>query len=212
MTTDVINGVPRELRSVLSMILSALDRDAAEGKTVRGEMAEELRRILTTAQPAADGEREVQPIEVIGYASPGQVEILRQLPRTGGMKVSGRKDERYSEPVVLLSSAISAVMHAVIRCERAGAIKTFMECGYQDGHDEICQYHESKRAAQPQQAVAVTGEVRESIGEAAGILRNMIDSIGVHGNYSQESTLLFLNHALGSIDAALSAHKTGEEE
>ena len=47
-----------ELRSVLSMILSALDRDAAEGKTVRGEMAEELRALLATAQPAADGERD----------------------------------------------------------------------------------------------------------------------------------------------------------
>ena len=38
--TDVINGVPRELRSVLSMILSALDFYAAEGKTVRREIAE----------------------------------------------------------------------------------------------------------------------------------------------------------------------------
>lgn len=38
--------VPRELRSVLSMILNALDRDASEGKAARGEMAEELRAIL----------------------------------------------------------------------------------------------------------------------------------------------------------------------
>ena len=38
--------VPRELRSVLAMILSALDRDAAGGKQVRGEMADELRALL----------------------------------------------------------------------------------------------------------------------------------------------------------------------
>ena len=35
-----------ELRSVLAMILNALDRDAAEGKQVRREMAEELRALL----------------------------------------------------------------------------------------------------------------------------------------------------------------------
>lgn len=46
--------------------------------------------------------------------------------------------------------------------------------------------------------------------EAAAILRNMIDSIGVHGNYSPESTLNFLNQALGSIEAALSTLGEGE--
>ena len=38
--------VPRELRPVLAMILNALDRDAAEGRQARGEMAEELRALL----------------------------------------------------------------------------------------------------------------------------------------------------------------------
>ena len=96
--------------------------------------------LAAPAQPAA--------IEVIGYASPGQVEILRSLPRTGGMKVKGRKDGRYTEPVVLLSAARAALFTAVIRCEQAGAFKTCMECGYQDGHDEICKFHGSNRAAQ----------------------------------------------------------------
>jgi hypothetical protein len=45
-----------------------------------------------------------------------------------------------------------------------------------------------------------SGVVLDSVDEAASILRNMIDSIGVHGNYSQESTLLFLNQALGCLD------------
>ena len=40
-----------ELRSVLSMILNALDRDAAEGKVVRGEMAQELRALLDKPAP-----------------------------------------------------------------------------------------------------------------------------------------------------------------
>lgn len=35
-----------DLRSVLSMILNALDRDAEDGKAARGEMAEELRAVL----------------------------------------------------------------------------------------------------------------------------------------------------------------------
>jgi len=82
MTTDVINGVPRELRSVLSMILSALDRDAAEGKTVRGEMAEELRALLTTAQPVSDGgEREAFEAWVDSLAhmlNDVQIEALKQ--------------------------------------------------------------------------------------------------------------------------------------
>lgn len=39
-------AVSRELRSVLAMILNALDRDAAEGKQVRREMAEELRALM----------------------------------------------------------------------------------------------------------------------------------------------------------------------
>jgi len=53
MTTKPNSGtvsMSRELRSVLAMVLNALDRDAEDGKAVRGEMASELRAIL--AQPA----------------------------------------------------------------------------------------------------------------------------------------------------------------
>jgi len=90
--------------------------------------------------------REPLPIEVVGYASPGQIEVLRSVPLTGGMKVKGSKDARYTEALVLLSDARAAVFSAVVRCEREGAFKACMECGYQDGHDEICQFHQSKRA------------------------------------------------------------------
>lgn len=109
----------------------------------------------------------VKPMKVIGYASPGQVEILRSLPRTGGMKVKGFKDDRYSEPVVTLKEARLAVMKAVISCEKAGAFKTCIECGYQDGHDEICQYHESNRitaAAKPDaELVELLRDAREGL-------------------------------------------------
>lgn len=88
----------------------------------------------------------VEPIDVVGYASPGQIEILKTVPLTGGMKVKGTRDKRYTEPLVTLAATRSAVFNAVVRCEQRGAFKTCMECGYQDGHDQICQYHESKRA------------------------------------------------------------------
>ena len=54
-------SVPRELRQVLGTILNALDRDALEGKTVRGEMAQGLRALLSA--PAV----EVEGLEVIGF-------------------------------------------------------------------------------------------------------------------------------------------------
>lgn len=96
--------------------------------------------------PPVVAEAEPVKLDVVGYASPGQIEVLRSVPLTGGMKVKGLPNDRYSEPLVLLSAAKSAVFQAVIRCEQKGAFKTCLECGYQDGHDPICQYHESKRA------------------------------------------------------------------
>lgn len=45
------DDLPRNLRSVIGMVLNALDRDAEDGKPARGEMATELRGALAT-QPA----------------------------------------------------------------------------------------------------------------------------------------------------------------
>lgn len=123
--------------------------DAYQG--AREELAIWKRRALEAEEKLRNAEQSTPAaIEVIGYASPGQVEILRKLPRTGGMKVKGCKDGRYTEPVVLLSVARAALFATVIRCEQAGAFKACMECGYQDGHDEICKFHGSNRAAQEQ--------------------------------------------------------------
>lgn len=61
MTNPTI-AVPVELRCVLSMILNALDRDSAEGKAARGEMATELRAILA-APPAYHSEQDLGMVE-----------------------------------------------------------------------------------------------------------------------------------------------------
>lgn len=116
-----------------------------------------------SAQQSAPVTEEPSPLDVIGYASPGQIEILRELPRTGGMKVKGRKDDRYSEPVVLLSEARAAMLSLVVRCQQEGAFKTFLECGYQDGHDEICQFHASNRNQQQSAHVSVPRKLLEEL-------------------------------------------------
>jgi hypothetical protein len=45
-TEPARDGLPRELRPVIATILNALDRDAAEGRQARGEMAAELRTLM----------------------------------------------------------------------------------------------------------------------------------------------------------------------
>lgn len=56
------------------------------------------------------------------------------------------------EQLVSLPQAKASVLQAVIRCNQKGAFKACMECGYQDGHDLICKFHESRRAEQPSAA------------------------------------------------------------
>lgn len=58
-------------------------------------------------------------------------------------------------------------------------------------------------AAQPEQSGLVP--VLEHVSEGAEILQILIDNIEAKGNYSQETTVLFLNQALGCIRAAVSA-------
>lgn len=162
--TDAIAifGEGQAERDIIEWFYAALLAAAPAQPAVQGEFAdayqgarEDLaiwkRRALEAEEKLRNAEQSTPAaIEVIGYASPGQVEILRKLPRTGGMKVKGCKDGRYTEPVVLLSVARAALFATVIRCEQAGAFKACMECGYQDGHDEICKFHSSNRAAQDQ--------------------------------------------------------------
>ena len=126
---------------------------------------DELRAIL--ANPTQQGEAvaiEPKPLDVVGYASPGQIEILRNLPRPVGMKVKGSKDDRYSEPVVLLKDARAALISLAARCQQEGAFKACLECGYQDGHDEICQFHATNRKqGQPSHVSVVPRELLEGL-------------------------------------------------
>ena len=116
-----------------------------------------------SAQQSATVAIEPKPLDVIGYASPGQIEILRSLPRTGGMKLKGRKDDRYSEPVVLLKDARAALISLAARCQQEGAFKVCLECGYQDGHDEICQFHATNRKQGQSSHVSVSRELLEKV-------------------------------------------------
>ena len=125
------------------------------------ELPHEARKPV--AQQAATVAIEPKPLDVIGYASPGQIEILRSLPRTGGMKLKGRKDDRYSEPVVLLSDARAALISLAARCQQEGAFKACLECGYQDGHDEICQFHATNRKQGQSSHVSVSRELLEKV-------------------------------------------------
>lgn len=96
------------------------------------------------AQPPSQGG---EAVEVVGWACHFQIEVLRHVPLTGGMKVSGRERERYHIPLMTVAQHKRMMLALVARCYQEGAFKTCLECGYQDGHDQICQYHESKRAA-----------------------------------------------------------------
>lgn len=52
--------LPAELRASISMVLQALDRDAAEGRPVRGEMAAELRKALDGVAPTPSELKELR--------------------------------------------------------------------------------------------------------------------------------------------------------
>ena len=57
-------------------------------------------------------------------------------------------------------------------------------------------------------------EALESSVESAGIIRSLIESIEAHGNYSAESTINFLNQALGChyLSPAAIAKAKGEQK
>lgn len=77
------DGLPRSLRSVLGMVLNALDRDAADGKPARGEMAAELRAALAT-QPAVPEQYEYW---CIAYGCWRPIQKLVEFLTARGFKV-----------------------------------------------------------------------------------------------------------------------------
>lgn len=137
--------------------------DCASVDALRAAIAPMWNRRALSVQQSATVAVEQKPLDVIGYASPGQIEILRSLPRTGGMTVNGRKDDHYSEPVVLLKDARAAMISLAARCQQEGAFKVCLECGYQDGHDEICQFHATNRKQGQSSHVSVSRELLEKV-------------------------------------------------
>ena len=117
MTTDVINGVPR---SLLEQVAIELEHD-----NDRYMLGRELRKLLATAQPAADGEREAR----------------RVLLLTSYCDESGCKD---GAPCV----------ECLRMCNVAMVSGDVSVVGQYDQLPGCC------LTAQPQQAVAVTDEVR----------------------------------------------------
>ena len=70
-------SAPADLRQIHGLILNALDRDAAEGKAARGEMAQELRAAIAAQAPAriryeklkAENDALVEGLETIALES-----------------------------------------------------------------------------------------------------------------------------------------------
>lgn len=52
-----------------------------------------------TQLPSQGGEA----VEVVGYGCTGQIEVLKHVPLTGGMKVSGREREKYNVPLMTVA-------------------------------------------------------------------------------------------------------------
>ena len=145
----------------------------------------------TRAQSSQGGEA----VEVVGYGCEGQIEVLKHVPLTGGMKVSGREREKYNVPLMTVAQHQRMMLALVARCYQEGAFKTCLECGYQDGHDLICQYHESKRTPSPDAELVsqcIAEELSTWEGDFQGPVQTAMRCLQVR------------------IDAALSAGKEGE--
>lgn len=83
--------ISRNLRAVHAMILNALDRDAAEGKAVRGEMAAELRSAIAEQQPSPDVARLVGALEQIASGSHGGRYEVEQLKRIASASLAAHR-------------------------------------------------------------------------------------------------------------------------
>ena len=75
--------------------------------------------------------------------------------------------------------------------------------GYSNVTDALVKLERMKAALQPEQSGLV--EALKHVSEGAQMLQSLIDNIEAKGNYSQESTVLFLNQALGCIRDGLAA-------
>lgn len=97
------DGLPRNLRSVLGMVLNALDRDAADGKPARGEMAAELRAALAT-QPAVP--------EPVAYCDDFTLGMLKSgQAYSVGVTPAAQRHEGESHALYVVPAAVRGAEH-----------------------------------------------------------------------------------------------------
>ena len=166
-----LRGLLRELREITSeyawdadleaRVDAALSQQAEPAEPTETYTAVEM--ATAAAQGFRDGQAAVEPAPAqdereaeFGDAYQGAREDLAIWKRRA---LEAEEKLRSAE-----SATRSAVLQAVVRCERAGAFKACMECGYQDGHDPICKFHESRLPAQTeQQPVGYQFQDREGV-------------------------------------------------
>ena len=114
-----------------------------------GALAYELWNWNTRAQlPSQGGEA----VEVVAYrvSLPSEPELGHWFDEHAESDPQMCKHE----PLMTVAQHQRMMLALVARCYQEGAFKTCLECGYQDGHDLICQYHESNRNTHPADQVA----------------------------------------------------------
>src|SRR5688572_16472332 len=121
--TDTIK-ISRELRPVLSMILNALDRDAADGKAARGEMAAELRALLAAQPSEPQGGDDLGEVVHIGQVSLA----LLHMNKKGMCSVYGHA---YPDTVPLMTVAQHQRITAALRGE-VGRLRAMINTPHTD--------------------------------------------------------------------------------
>lgn len=201
MTTDVINGVPRELLErawrflansdtgrKIGAILDAAPCDVRCAETcVRASLCATCTALLATAQPALCEFHDADAAACEQYS--GQVPCSTAQPAADG--------ERENHPAFDFLLGAGPLCGAWFGETPEGAKPYWWR-----------EHLRKAIAAQPQQAVAVTDEVRR-LREALTRVGDRLEAfIGDDMDMPHDS----MEVCKGIIDAALSAHKTGEEE
>lgn len=100
-----------ELRAMLGLVLNALDRDAAEGKAARGEMAAELRAVIAKQIP-----EQGKQTYLIGYAhacgSGRCIETFNGKPTEKEIKALENEIERRADLLSVGIMSISSISNS----------------------------------------------------------------------------------------------------
>ena len=179
MTTDVINGVPRDDLDLIRAVLEGFNPCMARDDALRT-----VRRLLATAQPADHSEHALN---------------MAAQPAADGERGAF---ESWLSSLKFVSGQGQAHVEYCLHRDLSDKYTTEWVSDMYRGWQA--------RAAQPQQAVAVTDEVgrlREALTKAKGVLEEVWEFSYEHG----AASALSARDMAEEISAVLSAHKTGEE-